>query len=192
MILRRSSLGERDPERRALLAPLGKRHRMIEERKRSTPRCHSRICASCGYEPLVVLRTSSCYREGQQGRGTAGCHRAIVLAVPRLRLPPGDCSSGAPRADRKPQASVVHHAPRIASVPVKRRFVPTTDSAHALGRCPRLLKEALIDVPGTVWSANITYMGLPGEPTSATWPQSSTSSVATVRDGLFRGPGTPI
>jgi len=44
---------------------------------------------------------------------------------------------------------------------IKRRFKPTTDSAHSFGRYPNLLKEALIDAPNTAWSADITYVRLP-------------------------------
>jgi putative transposase len=44
---------------------------------------------------------------------------------------------------------------------LERRFKPTTDSAHAFGRYPNLLKEVLIDAPDTAWSADITYVRLP-------------------------------
>ncbi len=44
---------------------------------------------------------------------------------------------------------------------LRRRFKPTTDSAHSLKRYPNLLKEALIDAPDTAWSADITYVRLP-------------------------------
>jgi putative transposase len=44
---------------------------------------------------------------------------------------------------------------------LRRRFKPTTDSAHSLKRYPNLLKKALIDTPNTAWSADITYVRLP-------------------------------
>jgi putative transposase len=44
---------------------------------------------------------------------------------------------------------------------LRRRFKPTTDSAHSFKRYPNLLKEALIDAPNTAWSADITYVRLP-------------------------------
>lgn len=44
---------------------------------------------------------------------------------------------------------------------LQRRFVPTTDSAHAFGRYPNLLKETAVDAPDTAWSADITYVRLP-------------------------------
>jgi putative transposase len=44
---------------------------------------------------------------------------------------------------------------------LRRRFKPTTDSAHSFRRYPNLLKEALVDAPDTAWSADITYVRLP-------------------------------
>jgi transposase InsO family protein len=44
---------------------------------------------------------------------------------------------------------------------LRRRFKPTTDSAHSFKGYPNLLKEALIDAPDTAWSADITYVRLP-------------------------------
>ena len=44
---------------------------------------------------------------------------------------------------------------------LRRRFKPTTDSAHSFKRYPNLLKEALVDAPDTAWSADITYVRLP-------------------------------
>ncbi len=44
---------------------------------------------------------------------------------------------------------------------LKRRFVPTTDSAHSLKRYPNLLKEAVVAAPDQAWSADITYVRLP-------------------------------
>jgi putative transposase len=41
---------------------------------------------------------------------------------------------------------------------LRRRFKPTTDSAHSFKRYLNLLKEALIDAPNTAWSADITYV----------------------------------
>jgi putative transposase len=44
---------------------------------------------------------------------------------------------------------------------LRRRFVPTTDSVHALGRYPNLIKDAEIDRLDQVWISNITYIRLP-------------------------------
>ena len=44
---------------------------------------------------------------------------------------------------------------------LKRRFVPTTDSAHSLRRYPNLIKEAVVNAPDQAWSADITYVRLP-------------------------------
>jgi putative transposase len=44
---------------------------------------------------------------------------------------------------------------------LKRRFVPTTDSAHSLRRYPNLIKDAVVDAPDQAWSADITYVRLP-------------------------------
>jgi putative transposase len=41
---------------------------------------------------------------------------------------------------------------------LKRRFVPTTDSAHALGRYPNLIKDIEIDALDQVWISDITYV----------------------------------
>jgi transposase InsO family protein len=44
---------------------------------------------------------------------------------------------------------------------LKRRFVPTTDSAHSLGRYPNLIKDTRIDGLDEVWISDITYVRLP-------------------------------
>jgi putative transposase len=44
---------------------------------------------------------------------------------------------------------------------LKRRFVPTTDSAHAFGRHPNLMKDIEIDRLDQVWISDITYVRLP-------------------------------
>jgi putative transposase len=44
---------------------------------------------------------------------------------------------------------------------LKRRFVPTTDSAHAFGRYPNLIKDIEIDGLDRVWMSDITYIRLP-------------------------------
>jgi putative transposase len=44
---------------------------------------------------------------------------------------------------------------------LKRRFVPTTDSAHALSRCPNLIEDFEVDGLDQVWISDITYIRLP-------------------------------
>ncbi len=44
---------------------------------------------------------------------------------------------------------------------LKRHFKPTTDSTHSFGRYPNLVKEATVNAPDVVWSADITYVRLP-------------------------------
>ncbi len=44
---------------------------------------------------------------------------------------------------------------------IKRRFVPTTDSAHAFGGYPNLIKHTELDGVDRVWIADITYVRLP-------------------------------
>ncbi len=44
---------------------------------------------------------------------------------------------------------------------LKRRFRPTTDSAHPFGRYPNLTKDAVLDAPDRGWVADITYVRLP-------------------------------
>ncbi len=44
---------------------------------------------------------------------------------------------------------------------LKRRFVPTTDSAHSLKRYPNLIKDIEIDGLDQVWISDITYVRLP-------------------------------
>jgi putative transposase len=44
---------------------------------------------------------------------------------------------------------------------LKRRFVPTTDSAHAFGRYPNLIRDLEIDGLDQVWISDITYVRLP-------------------------------
>ncbi len=44
---------------------------------------------------------------------------------------------------------------------IKHRFVPTTDSAHAFGRYPNLIKGIEIDGLDRVWISDITYIRLP-------------------------------
>ena len=44
---------------------------------------------------------------------------------------------------------------------LKRRFVPTTDSAHAFARYPNLIKDAEIDGLDRVWISDLTYIRLP-------------------------------
>jgi putative transposase len=44
---------------------------------------------------------------------------------------------------------------------LKRRFVPTTDSAHAFARYPNLIKDIEIDGLDQVWISDITYIRLP-------------------------------
>ncbi len=44
---------------------------------------------------------------------------------------------------------------------LKRRFKPTTDSAHSLRRYPNLIKDAALDGPDEGWVADITYIRLP-------------------------------
>jgi putative transposase len=44
---------------------------------------------------------------------------------------------------------------------LKRRFVPTTDSAHAFGRYPNLIRDLEIDGLDEVWISDITYVRLP-------------------------------
>ena len=43
----------------------------------------------------------------------------------------------------------------------KRRFVATTDSSHAFGRYPNLIKDIEIDGLDQVWISDITYVRLP-------------------------------
>jgi transposase InsO family protein len=59
---------------------------------------------------------------------------------------------------------------------LKRRFVPTTDSAHAFGRYPNLIKDIEIEELDQVWISDITYTsGCPR--TSTTWQQSWTPTL---------------
>ena len=44
---------------------------------------------------------------------------------------------------------------------LKRRLMPTTDSAHAFGRYPNLIKDTKLDGLDRVWVADITYVRLP-------------------------------
>src|SRR5215212_299384 len=44
---------------------------------------------------------------------------------------------------------------------IKRRFVPTTDSAHAFGIYPNLIKDTELDRLDQAWIADITYVRLP-------------------------------
>jgi putative transposase len=44
---------------------------------------------------------------------------------------------------------------------LKKRFSPTTDSAHSLGIYPNLIKDAALDEPDQGWVADITYVRLP-------------------------------
>lgn len=44
---------------------------------------------------------------------------------------------------------------------LQRRFVPTTDSRHTLGRYPNLLRERAPSGPNQAWVADITYIRLP-------------------------------
>jgi putative transposase len=44
---------------------------------------------------------------------------------------------------------------------LKRRLMPTTDSAHAFGRYPNLIKDTKLDGLEQVWVADITYVRLP-------------------------------
>jgi putative transposase len=44
---------------------------------------------------------------------------------------------------------------------LKRRFMPTTDSAHALGRYPNLIEDFEVDGLDQVWISDITYIRLP-------------------------------
>jgi transposase InsO family protein len=44
---------------------------------------------------------------------------------------------------------------------LKRRFVPTTDSRHGLGRYPNLLRARAPSGPNQAWVADITYIRLP-------------------------------
>ncbi len=44
---------------------------------------------------------------------------------------------------------------------LKRRFVPTTDSAHAFARYPNLIKDFEVDGLNQVWISDITYVRLP-------------------------------
>ena len=44
---------------------------------------------------------------------------------------------------------------------LKRRFVPTTDSAHTFGRYPNLIKDIEIDGLDQAWISDITYIRLP-------------------------------
>ncbi len=44
---------------------------------------------------------------------------------------------------------------------LQRRFVPTTDSAHAFGRYPNLIKEVELGGLDQAWIADITYVRLP-------------------------------
>jgi putative transposase len=43
----------------------------------------------------------------------------------------------------------------------KKRFRPTTDSAHSFGIYPNLIKDAALDGPDQGWVADITYVRLP-------------------------------
>jgi transposase InsO family protein len=44
---------------------------------------------------------------------------------------------------------------------IKRRFVPTTDSAHAFGVYPNLIKDTKLDGLDQAWISDITYVRLP-------------------------------
>jgi putative transposase len=44
---------------------------------------------------------------------------------------------------------------------LKRRFMPTTDSAHTFGRYPNLIKDTELDRLDQVWISDITYVRLP-------------------------------
>ena len=44
---------------------------------------------------------------------------------------------------------------------IKRRFVPSTDTAHAFGSYPNLIKDTELDGLDQVWISDITYVRLP-------------------------------
>ena len=64
--------------------------------------------------------------------------------------------------DRKPQASALRIMREESLLyQLKRRFVPTTDSAEAFGRYPNLIKGVEVNGLDQVWIADITYIRLP-------------------------------
>ena len=73
---------------------------------------------------------------------------------------------------------------------LKRRFEPTTDSEHSFGRYPNLIQDATLTEPDRGWVADIaSTSGFPRA--SATWPRSSTTTLATASAGLSRSGSTP-
>ncbi len=64
---------------------------------------------------------------------------------------------------------------------IKRRFVPTTDSAHhVFGTYPNLIKDTEPEGIDQVWLSDITYIRLPTT-FSATWRQSWTRLLPSLR-----------
>lgn len=68
---------------------------------------------------------------------------------------------------------------------IRRRFVPTTDSAHGLKIYPNLTKEMELDGLDQAWVSDITYIRMCREP-SATWRQSWTPTRAAASVGVCR------
>ena len=68
---------------------------------------------------------------------------------------------------------------------LKRRFRPTTDSAHAFGIYPNLIKDTELDGLDQAWTSDITYVRLPTKP-SATWRRSWTLTVVAASVGASR------
>jgi putative transposase len=117
--------------------------------------------------PLLGLSRSGVYRS-RHGPEPAAEAVALRDAVERIVLDFPGYGYRRVTAELRRQGWVVN-GKRVLRVmreeallcQIQRHFVATTDSRHALGRYPNLLRERVLDRPNQAWVADITYIRLP-------------------------------
>jgi putative transposase len=154
---------------------------MIAQVKEEHPEISiERLCELMGVSRSWYYERPTSEARAQTRCQAQRCHRAHPPGVLRLRLP-----SSLTAALKREGWSVNHK--RVLRImreesllcQLKRRFVPTTDSAHAFGRYPNLIKDIEIEeLAIRCGSRTSPTSGCPR--TSATWQQSWTPTPATV------------
>ncbi len=146
--------------KRAARATVAERHAMIAAMREAAPGLSLAGCA--GPPAPGGPGTTRARRRTRWPRATWRCDaiERLVLAS-RLWLPPRDQGAPARGLGREPQAHPARDARESLLCQIKRRFVATTDAAHALRTYPNLLTGALLAAPDQAWVADITYVRLP-------------------------------
>jgi putative transposase len=120
-----------------------------------------RLCFLMGVSRSWYYEHPSAEQKAKKDLGLRDAIEQIVLAFPGYgyRRVTAALRREGWRVNRKRVLRIMRHESLLCQL--KRRFTPTTDSAHSFRRYPNLIEDIELEGPDKGWVADITYVRLP-------------------------------